>query len=204
MPGTVLARIGDYNSEWHQLRGRGSTLVTADDTVLDLVATGATNEWDNKPSGPVLFPNTDTTDDANVYNCVPAVAVNVPQMTGGRLRMVEIIGYGTDAADETCDWILYAYRGKYSPVIRIADGTAILGTFPCSIDPVNNEAVTAGFYVDTWGIGNDYWNEIIAVDSADNACSRLIFDLRGYQYLYLEIELGTGHVASFGAAYAGV
>ncbi len=49
MPGTVLARIGDYNSEWHQLRGRGSTLVTADDTVLDLVATGATNEWDNKP-----------------------------------------------------------------------------------------------------------------------------------------------------------
>ncbi len=201
---TVLARLGDYHSEWHQLRGRGGTLVTADDTPLDLAATGATNDWDNKPAEPALFPQNDSTDDTNVFNCVPAVAVNVPKMTGGRLRMVEIIGYGTNAADENCAWILYAYRGRYSPAIRIAAGTAILGTYPCSTDPVSNEAITTGFYVDTWGTTSDYWDDVTELDNADNTCSRMIFDLRGYAYMYLELLPTSGTCASFGAAYSGV
>ena len=204
MPTNNPVRVGDYSLMWNQLRGRGGTLVTVDDTPLDIVGAGNTNEWGDKPSGPALFPVDDSTDPNNVYNCVPTVAVNVPEMTGGRIRTVEIIGYGTNAADEACNWILYAYRSRYSPAIRVAAGAAILGTYPCSTDPVNNEAITDGFYVDTWGQTNDYWGSVAYKDDADNTASRMLFDLRGYQFLYLELDVGAGLVASFGAAFSGV
>ncbi len=204
MPTNNPVRVGDYALQWYQLRGRGGTLVTADDTPLDIVGAGNTNEWDDKPSGPALFPQNDSTDDANVFNCVPAVAVNIHKASGGRISTIEILGYGTNAANESVAWKLYAYRGRYSPAIRVADGTAILGTYPCSTDPVNNAAITGGFYVDTWGIVNDYWKTIAVKDDADNTASRMMFDPRGYQYFYLELLPTSGTTASFGSAFSGV
>ena len=194
MSNGLITRLGDYNSPWHQLRGAGATGVTADDTALALAT--SKGDWANKPA----LPSEAT---KGVFNCVAACAVNVPYMTAGKVSTVEIIAYGTDAANETCAWILYAYRSRYSPVIRVAAGTAILGTMDVVTDPVTNAAVTA-FYVETWGVTSDYWGTVAVKDDADNSCSRLLFDFRGYQYLYLQILPTSGTVASFAAAFSGV
>ncbi len=192
----LITRTGDYQLGWYQLRGRGSTLVTTDDTVLNLGS--SKGDWDNKPSEP-----SDSGWDS--LNCVPTVAVNVPKMTGGKVSTIQIIGYGTNAADEECNWILYAYRGLYSPVVRVATGVAILGTMDCVKDPITNTAITNGFYVDTWGITTDHWNEVALKDDADNTCSIMTFDLRGFLHLYMEIDIpAASQVASIGFAFSGV
>lgn len=199
MTGTALiTRLGDYSLPWMQLRGRADTLVTADDTPLNLSSDGG--EWDNKPAEPEEPKDTSFT----YLNCVPAVAVNIGKLTTGKASYIEIIGYGTNAPAEACAWILYAYRGRYSPVIRVAEGTAILGTMDCVKDPVTNTAITAGFYTDTWGITSDYWGTVAIKDNADNAASRMMIDFRGYQYLYMEMLPAAGTCASFGAAFSGV
>ena len=115
---------------------------------------------------------------------------------------MQIIGYGTANANENCAWVLYAYRGLYSPAIRVAAGTAILGTMDTDEDPVSNTDLT-GFYVDTWGTTSNYWGSVSEKDDAGNGCSVLQFDLRGYQFLYLEVLPTSGTCASFGAAFSG-
>ncbi len=201
MPGPLILRLGDYSERWYQLRGRGATLVTADDTPLVLTTPGCTTDWDNKPAEPVE-PKVSGFD---FLNCVPAVAVNIGKMSSGKVSTVQIIGYGTNAADETCDWILYTYRSLYSPAIRVATGTAILGTNDCVKDPVTNTAITDGFYVDDWGVTTDYWGSVVVKDTAQDGCSILTFDMRGFTFLYLEIDIpAASQVASFGAAWSGV
>ena len=196
MGAATLARLGDYSLPWYQLRGSGNTLVSSDDTPLALAT--AQGDWADKPAAP-------SQDADGNYVCTAACAVNVPQTCGGRIRTLEIIGYGTNAANETCDWILYAYRGPYSPVRRIATGTAILGTMDCPTDPVQNAAITDGYFVDTWGTTTDYWESVSEIDDAANGCSALVLDLRGYTYLYMEIDIpAANQVASFGAAFSGV
>ncbi len=193
----IITRLGDYSLIWYQLRGEGATLVTADDTDpinLDAVE----GDWASKFAEPVRLEG-----GTGNYNCVPQVAVNIPKTSGGKIRSIEIIGYGTTTANNDCDWKLYAYRAKESPVIRVAAGTAILGTMDTVTDPVTGADLT-GFYVDTWGTTSDYWGSVSEKDDDDNACSRLTFDLRGYQYLYLEIKPTSGSATSFGAAFSGV
>ena len=184
-------RQEDVFAKWYQLRGQGATLVTTNDTTLDLTAEGG--NWASKPAVPAIS--------SGAYNCTPAVAVDVETMTQGQVRTVEIIGYGTDANNETCTWTLYAYRREFSPACRVAAGVAIIGTMDTDEDPVTNADLTA-WYVDTWGVTRDSWGTVSVKDDADNACSRLVFDLRGYKFLYLECTLTT--MASFGAAFSGV
>ncbi len=195
----LLSRLDDYQLPWAQLRGRGATLVTADDTPLDIEA--AKGNWANKPAEPINITGDYLVPD---LNCVPAVAVNIAKVSAGKIKTAQIIGYGTDAEDEACAWILYAYRGLYSPAIRVAAGTAILGAMDCPTDPVADAAITAGFYVDTWGITSDYWGEVAVKDDADDGCSILTFDLRGFLFVYMEMLPAAGTVASFGAAFSGV
>ena len=191
----LLTRLGDYSLPWYQLRGRGATLVAADDTPIALGT--STGNWANKPSVPSL-------DGWDTANCVPAVSVNVPQTSAGKISTAQIIGYGTDAANETCNWILYAYRGLNSPAIRVATGVAILGAMDLVTEPVTGATIT-GFYVDTWGITTDYWGQVTVKDDAADACSILTFDLRGFTFLYFEIDIpASTQVASFGAAFSGV
>ena len=193
----ILTRLGDNSLGWYQLRGKGVTLVTADDTQIALGT--SKGDWDNKPAAPV-----ETGDSpSRVFDCVPFCSVCVPYVSAGKISTIEIIGWGTDAANETCAWILYAYRGPYSPARRVAAGTAILGTMDVVKDPITNTAVTA-FYVDTWGVTSDYWGSVAEKDDADNALSVLTFDLKGYQYLALEILPTSGTCASFAAAFSGV
>ena len=194
MGDSIITRLGEYSLPWYQLRGRGATLVTADDTALAIGT--SKGDWDNRP--PVA---TKVGDD---YNCVAACTVNVPLLSRGKIRNAEIIGFGTDAANETCAWILYAYRSLYSPARRVAAGTAILGAMDTVKDPVTNTALT-GFYVDTWGLTSDYWGTSVVqeTDDAGDGLSVLAFPLRGYNYLYLEIKPTSGTCTSFGAAFSG-
>lgn len=192
----VPIRLGDFALPWFQLRGRGATLVTANDTALDLTSEGG--NWASKPVAPTWWP------EDKVFNCVPAVAVNVPEVSGGRIRTVEIIAYGTSAANQSFVWTLYAYRSLYSPARRVATGTAILGTMDTDEDPVTNADLTA-FYVDTFGITRDSWGSVSVKDDADNALSVLQFDLRGYQFLFWEIpSIVADTAASVGVAFSGV
>lgn len=194
MTAGMITRLGDYGLPWYQLRGRGETLVTADDTALAI--TTSKGDWDNMPSMP-------SSDGWASPNCVPAVAVNVAAASGGKISTIQIIGYGTTTANQNCAWKLYAYRSKYSPAIRVAAGTAILGTMDLVKDPVTNTAIT-GFYVDTWGITSDYWGQVAVKDDAGDACSVLTFDLRGYVYLYMEVLPTSGTCTSIGFAFSGV
>ena len=191
----IVTRLGEFSLPWRQLRGHGATLVTADDTALALGT--SKGDWANRPASPGQ-------DIDGNYICTAACSINVPEVTGGKIRTVEIIGFGTDTANQTCAWILYAYRSVYSPVRRVAAGTAILGAMDTVTDPVTGAALT-GFYVDTWGLTSDYWGTTIVgeLDDAGDAMSVLSFPLRGYQYLYLEIKPTTGTCASFGAAFSG-
>lgn len=194
MSGALITRLGEYSLPYHQLRGKGATLVTADDTALDL--TGGEAGWDDRPSLPSEEPK-------GVFNCVAACAVNVPHMSAGKIKTIHIIGYGTVAEDENCNWILYGYRSLNSPVIRIADGLAILGAADCVKDPVTNATISSGFYVDTWGTANDYWSSISELDDTGDAVSVLSFALRGFQYLFMEMLPTSGTCTSFGAAFTG-
>ena len=200
--GTPLTLLGDNRIAWNQLRGRGSTFVTADDTPLALGT--SKGDWENKPTQAteVQVPGSPGFKEI-VFDCVPNCTVNVPHMTAGKLSTLQIIGWGTTAADQTCAWILYAWRGLYSPAVRVAAGTAILGTMDVVKDPVSNTAVTA-FYVDTFGLTSDYWGSVAVKDDADNACSSLLFDARGFIYLNLEILPTSGTVTGFNAAFSGV
>ena len=186
--------MGEYSLPFFQLRGYGSTLVTAND--IDPINLDANEgNWDSKPSEASEISR-------GVFNCVANCSVNVARMSAGKIRTIEIIGYGTNDANEDCAWKLYAWRGLYSPVKRVAAGTAILSTMDVVKDPVRNEAITAGYYVDTWGI-SDYWSTASVTDNADNALSVLTFDLRGYTWLSLEILPTSGTCASFAAAFSG-
>ncbi len=202
--GAPLTLLGDNRIAWNQLRGRGSTFVTADDTPLALAT--SKGDWENKPTQAteVEVPGSPGYREI-VFDCVPSCTVNVPHMTAGKLSTVEIIGWGSTTADQTCAWILYAWRGLYSPAVRIAAGTAILGTMDVVKDPVSNTAVTA-FYIDTFGIGasSNYWGSVAVKDDADNACSRLIFDFRGYIYLNMEVLPTSGTCTGISFAFSGV
>jgi len=192
----VTKNLGlDWNKAWYQLRGHGATLVTADDVDPHGLASSE-GDWANKPAAPAFNPVTQT------WNCIPQCAVQIPEVSGGGIQTIEIIGYGTTADDQNCAWVLYAYRGQYSPAIRVAAGTAILSSMDVVTDPVTNAAIT-GFYVDTFGGTADYWGAVAYKDDADNACSRMMFDIRGYQYLYMEVLPTSGTCTSIGFAFSG-
>ena len=196
MGNALTTRLGEYQLPWLQLRGYGSAFVTADDTVIDIA--GAAGDWDSMPTvAPEII--------RGVFDCTATCVINVPYTSAGKIRTVEIVGYGTTAALQDCDWVLWAWRGRYSPAKRVAAGTAILGTMDVVKDPVTNTAITA-FYVDTWGKTATYWgaaSTVAETDDASNALSVLTFDLRGYQYLHLSIKPSSGTCASFAAAFSG-
>ena len=162
----IVTRLGEFSLPWYELRA--STATTADEAL----ALG-TNEaaWASKPT----------------------TAVNVPEVTGGKVRTVEIIGWGTDTANYDFEWHLYAYRSLYSPAVRVATGKAILGAADVVTSPVDGSTVTSGFYVDTWGKTTDYWDTgVTEQDDAGDSVSILRFDLRGYQYIFFGLDLDGG------------
>lgn len=145
------------------------TGVTADDTPLDGATKNLTYAIGDKPStAATVHPNWNN---------------------------VQIYFYGTDAANETCNFKLYAYR-EDGPAVLVCYGSFILGT-----------AVTGGtseYYADTISITDVWPAEVVVSDSGNNRVCTLAFDVIGYKYLYCEIDIpASGQVASAGARFSG-
>lgn len=163
LPFVMGAYLETRNIVWSPLR----TDVTADDTALDGTTAGLTFQFDDKPAA--------------------------AKKVGTELNGVEILFYGTDAADETCNFKVYAYRAN-GPAILVCTGVAVLGTALHS---------TGTYYADTLEI-TDYWSTCHVLDSGNNRIARLTFDLRGYQWVYVEIDIpAASQVASISAEISG-
>ena len=96
-----------------------------------------------------------------------------------------------DSALDTFDFELFAYRnGLYGPAKRVFSTTGnacIIGTMICTKHPITGTAQASGLWCDTIS-GTSYWPKDAAVyDSANNQTALLVFDTRGYSYLYIRI-----------------
>ena len=143
--------------------------VTADDTPLDGTTAGLTYMFEDMPEIPNII---------EIQNTEGAV---------------EVIFTGTDAADETCAFKLYAYR-EGGPAKLAFDGIVTLGTAVAPNSELYGDTIT----------GTAYWPTTIAiVDSAVNRIASLWLDFSGYKYLYVEVLPTTGTVTSITAHESG-
>lgn len=145
--------------DWSPLRSS----VSADDTALDGTTENYTFAFGDKPTA--------------------AIQVHQNWNNG------TVYFSGTDAANETCNYKLYAWR-ENGPALLICSGTFTLGA-----------GVTGGtneFYADTI-TATDTWPTTIVTSDADgnNRVATLSFDLVGCKYIYLEIDIpASSQVAS--------
>ncbi len=152
---------------WIPLR----TAVDANDTLLD----GTTTSYTYAPADR------------------PAKAV--PLDTG--MCGADIYLYGTDAADETCNYKVWCYK-ETGPALLWCYGAATLGT-----------AVTGGtttYYVDTITVTTVHGSSAAVVDSGNNrVCVLRLGDMRGIKWVYWEVSgiTGTSKVSSISALITG-
>jgi len=120
----------------------------------------------------------------------PSGAVKIPRVRGDtEANSIQIIIAGEDTANETFSWKLWAWKSKNGPAEVIADGTGILGTQDVVKYPDTGLAVTAAtLWADTIAITNNVFVKTWRVaDSGNNRVAKLVGDLAGYEWIYLEI-----------------
>lgn len=109
-----------------------------------------------------------------------------------RANAAIVVFHGTDAANETLNWMLVGWRGKDDPAEFIANGTAILGTQRVA------KATAAELWADTISITSQKWlTTVSVVDSGNNRMAKLAFDLCGLKRVAAVIQKSTA--ASTGA-----
>ena len=144
------------------------TASTGDDTALDGTTSSYTYKFTDKP----------------------ATAVNL----NTRFNGAQIIFYGTDANNEDCDYIIYAYRDS-GPAEKVCSGTVTLGT-----------AVTGAtntFYADTITC-TDVWPTTVTVaNSAADGVATLSFDLMGHEWVFVQFADAGETCATMSAMIAG-
>ncbi len=99
------------------------------------------------------------------------------------------IDAGTDPADKTFSWKLYAYKDAYAPAEYWAYGTGTLGTQDVVKFP-NNLAVSAlRNWADTLVVTASYApRTVYATTGAHNSIAHLYWDHCGYKYFYFELS----------------
>jgi hypothetical protein len=139
-----------HQAGWKPLR----VGVTADDTALDGTTSGYTYAEGDRPAA--------------------AVEVDPTWNT------IEVYFYGTDAANETCNYKLYAYKAT-GPALLWCNGAFTLGA-----------AVTGAtntFFADTI-TETDVHGTTAVVDSGnDRVCVLTLGDTKGIKYMYCEIDI---------------
>jgi hypothetical protein len=101
--------------------------------------------------------------------------------------------YGTDAANESADYILWGRSRTNGPLQRLLSGTITLGTQFADTDPIDNVTpITGGLWAKTItaidGLFYDATNPIVKVlDSGNSRIAMLKFDQIHIDELYLEI-----------------
>lgn len=151
--------------DWNTFR----TAVTKDDTALDGTTANATYAYADMPDAAIVAHE-------NWNN-------------------IQVLFYGTDAANETCNYKIYAYRTN-GPAVLVCTGVVTLGTA--------KTGATNTFYADTITV-TDYWpTEVIVSDSGNNRVCTLTFDLLGYSHIYCEIDIpAASQVASLSCQISG-
>lgn len=153
--------------------------VTTDDTPLDGTTEGYTYCFADKP--------------AKAATGDPAGAIRVHPAWNN----AQVIFWGSDAADEACNYKLYAWR-EDGPAALVCSGTFTLGTaYAVATDPNY-------LYADTI-TATDVWpTEVVVSDSGNNRVASVAFDLLGYSWLYCEIDIpASGQVATASAKISG-
>jgi len=150
---------------WQTLRSG----VTSDDTALDGTTSGYTFQFADKPSAAIEIDPT--------------------------WNSVDIYFYGTDAANETCNYKIYGWKAN-GPALLLTSGAFTLGA-----------AITGGtteYFADT--ITETDMHAVSAVtDSTNDRVAVLhLTSLRGIKWIYCEIDIpASSQVASASAKMTG-
>ena len=144
------------------------TVSTGDDTALDGTTASYTYQFDDKPT-------------------------TATQLQNG-MNAVQIYFYGTDAANEDCDYTIYAYR-RGGPAEKVCSGTVTLGTAV--------EGTTNTFFADTITCTDVWAKDVVVSNSADNCVATLTFDAMGHKWIYVEFADAGETSATMGAYISG-
>jgi len=153
-------------SPWMPLR----TAVTVDNTALDGTTASYTFAFSDKPS----------------------TAKEIETQWNG----IDVYFYGTDAANETCNYKIYVWKAN-GPACLWCSGVFALGA-----------AVTGGtttYYADTITVTNVHGNAGVKDGSGNDRIAVLrLGDMRGYRYIFCEIDIpASTQVASASAEMTG-
>lgn len=116
---------------------------------------------------------------------------------------VELIFCGGDAADDTFTYTVYTWRRRNGPVRMVATGTGTLGTQAVVVYPQGGTA-TSKFWADTLSVTHRWLTTVASTDtSGNNEIASLVFDMCGYEFIYVEITNadGTGTEAESVSVY---
>lgn len=118
---------------------------------------------------------------------------------------VLIAFHGTDAADETVNYLLYGRTRQNGPIQLLLGGVVTLGTQNCTTNPITGATIANGEWADTITVTDGIFAGIVEIlDSADNRICMLKFDTMHIEDLYLEIDIpASGQVASIYAILTG-
>ena len=152
---------------WISLR----TAIVSDDTALDGTTDSYTYSFGDKPAA--------------------AIPVD-PGINGG-----DVCFYGTDAANEICNYKLYVYK-ETGPALLWCSGVVTLGAAV-----VKGE--TSTYYADTITVVQVHGDSAKAIDVAgDRVCVLRLKDLRGARWIFLEIDIpASTQVASITGLFTG-
>lgn len=144
--------VDTRQSNWVPLR----EAITSDDTVLDGTTTGATYQFADR--GSITKPLNNT------------------------CNVAELVFYGANAADLTCNYKIYLYRAS-GPAMLACTGVLTTGTAL---------KTTGIYYVDTITV-TDYWtlgdSGVVVRDSGNNRAATIALDTRGYSYIRVEFDI---------------
>ncbi len=118
-------------------------------------------------------------------------------------RAVKIAFFGSDAANETFDYILYGRHKMNGPIEPLIAGNVILGTQACAVHPITQEALTSHLWGDTITVTSGLLDSVDTIqNSAVNEIAAVTFNLQGIVDLFLELDLDTN--AKAGAIITGI
>lgn len=133
-----------------------------------------------------------------------ATAFALPQeRENSPANAVEILFAGTDAANETFSYGIYAYADENGPAELICTGTGTLGTQAVVKYPDTAATATNTFWADTLTATGYHIKTVTVADgSAANRVAKLTFDATGYRYLKVYVyDAGGGAECSTVGAY---
>lgn len=160
-----------YNMAYRQLRAEAD-----EDTSLINLSTGGA--WASAPAGKV-----------QLYPICEGSYVNEIQIifAGG-------IDAGTDPADKTFSWKLYAWKGTNCPAEYVANGTGTLGTQRVYIFPDGDVESAWRTWADTLSITTQRFVRTMATSDStgNNEIAKLNVDASGYPYWYVEVTDADG------------